>query len=68
MTRDRPVDSPDQERMLAEALRLMAGGSSTTRTPGPQPSPSTRFTLAQLILIAAIIGVAIGIVAGLILS
>jgi hypothetical protein len=53
------------EQVLAQALRVMAGGG---KAPG-QPSGSTtsrarRLTTGQLILLAAIVGLLIGICAG----
>lgn len=59
----------DPEKVLSQALRAMAGGRPTV--PGtatgatPRPARSRSLTPAQILLIAAIVGVVIGMGAGL---
>ena len=57
------------EQVLSQALRLMAGGDSgrsgTQGAPGSSSAESRRrLTTGQLLLLAAIVGLLIGIVAG----
>lgn len=58
---------PEAERVLSQALRAMAGGGKQTRpvadAPGPTRDPLTRL---QILLIATIAGLLIGLTVGLI--
>ena len=67
--------SPDPERVLSQALRAMAGGekqvrpdtqsgSAPAQRAGGQPKPS--LSLLQIILIATIFGLLVGITVGLV--
>jgi hypothetical protein len=72
---DQPRDSPAQdsraEQVLSQALRAMVGGDkpgATTGAAGDTPTGSgsrRRLTTGQLLLLAAIVGLLIGIAAGL---
>ena len=54
------------EQVLSQALRLMAGGRpGAEQGSGTAPSPRQRLTTGQLLLLAAVVGLVIGIVAGL---
>jgi hypothetical protein len=59
----------DPEAVLAQALRAMAGGGKPGRT-GEQAAPAllprTRLSVLQIVLIATILGLLIGITGGLI--
>ena len=53
------------EQVLSQALRLMAGGGTDQeRRAGASSSAGRRLTTAQLVLLAAIAGLLIGMVAG----
>lgn len=71
MTAEPPRGLPaaDPEKVLSQALRAMAGGRSngarSTTRGAAEPVPSSRLTVAQILLLAAIIGVVIGMGAGL---
>ena len=61
-------DGPDDsraEQVLSQALRVMAGGG---KVPPPSPNAGSvsrrRLSTSQLILLAAIVGLLIGIAAG----
>ena len=61
-------DGSDPERVLAQALRALAGGGKQGRTDaqsvtGPVRTP---FTVVQIMLIATILGVLVGMTVGLI--
>jgi hypothetical protein len=72
---DRPPDSPAQdsraEQVLSQALRAMVGGDkpgATTAATVETPTGSSsrrRLTTGQLLLLAAIVGLLVGIAAGL---
>lgn len=58
-------DDGRAEQVLSQALRAMAGGGRSPGQPaGAEDSPQPRFTTGQLILLAAIVGLLIGIGAG----
>ena len=73
---DRPSGQPPSdsgaadsraEQVLSQALRAMAGGGrAPVQPPGSGSSRVRRLTTSQLILLAAIIGLLIGIGAGFI--
>lgn len=50
----------DPEIVLAQALRAMAGGRAPTATGSSAPQSNAGLTTAQVLLIAAIIGLLIG--------
>ena len=59
----------DPEAVLAQALRAMAGGGKPGRVDqqsNPALIPRTRLSVLQIVLIATILGLLIGITAGLI--
>ncbi|GAA2017222.1 hypothetical protein JL107_13940 [Nakamurella flavida] len=72
-----PAPAADPEQVLAQALRAMAGGprGAAGSPPGAAPlSPSAarprgedarRWTTAQVLLLAAVVGLTLGVVAGL---
>ncbi len=55
------------EQVLSQALRLMAGGAATERgrTDGSPAGAPRRITTGQLLLLAAIVGLLVGITVGL---
>lgn len=61
-------DGPDDsraEQVLSQALRVMAGGGKAEAGPATENSTTRRrLTTGQLILLAAIVGLLIGICAG----
>ena len=58
-------DDSRAEQVLAQALRVMAGGDKGPASPpAPRSSTRRRLTTGQLILLAAIVGLLIGIGAG----
>ncbi|SDO47042.1 hypothetical protein SAMN04515671_1039 [Nakamurella panacisegetis] len=62
-----PGGDPDAERVLAQALRAMAGGGKQVRPEnGPPASGREPLTRLQVLLIATIVGLLVGITAGLI--
>ncbi len=63
-TRPAPGGEPDAERVLAQALRAMAGGGRQTRP--DDDAGRLRLTRLQILLIAVIAGLVIGISVGLI--
>ena len=64
---DRGAADSHAEHVLAQALRVMAGGGKDAGQPsGSSTSRARRLTTGQLILLAAIIGLLIGIGAGFI--
>lgn len=66
----RPGRAADAERVLGEALRAMAGGgkrgASGDAAPGADRGWLSRLTTAQLLLLAVIVGLAVGMIAGLV--
>ncbi len=66
MTTHNPRQGGDPEIVIRQAMRAMAGGRR-----GEQPAPSLwpagrrRFTVTQVLLMAAIAGVVVGMAAGL---
>ena len=69
---DRPASDP--EVLLGQALRAMAGGSRAplptpaSRTPvesGPRGRSWSRFSTVQILLMAALVGLVVGVAAGL---
>jgi hypothetical protein len=63
-----PAQDSRAEQVLSQALRVMAGGGKpppNTEPAGP-PARLRRLSSAQLILLAVIIGLLIGVVAGVI--
>jgi len=70
--RDGASRSSGPERVLAEALQVMAGGERSYSDPPVEASagdqPRASLQLIHLILLAAIVGVLVGIVAALILT
>ncbi len=59
----------DPEKVLSQALRVLAGGRpaapGTDSRTGPPPASSRGLTTTHILLIAAIVGVMIGMGAGL---
>jgi hypothetical protein len=78
-SRDSPAQDSRAEQVLSQALRAMVGGDKPTDKPTHKPgattgvtgdartSPSSRrrLTTGQLLLLAAIAGLLVGIAAGL---
>ena len=76
---DQPRDSPAQdsraEQVLSQALRAMVGGDKPSDKPGATtgvtgdartgPGTRRRLTTGQLLLLAAIVGLLVGIAVGL---
>ena len=65
--------SPGAERVLAEALQVMAGGdrAPALAQSGPRESAAANRTplqLVHIVLLAAIVGLLVGVIAGLILA
>ncbi len=60
---DPPADS-HAEQVLAQALRLMAGGGTAAERGSGQTAGGRRLTTGQLLLLAATVGLLVGIVAG----
>ena len=70
-----PAAPADPEQVLAQALRAMAGGpradspgSGASGEPAAERAEQVRrtgWTTAQVILLAAVIGLALGVIAGL---
>lgn len=59
------ADDSRAEQVLAQALRVMAGGDKGPASPPAQRSSTRRrLTTGQVILLAAIVGLLIGIGAG----
>ena len=59
----------DPEAVLSQALRAMAGGAKPgrpDRQPATTPVPRARLSVLQIILIAVILGLLVGITAGLV--
>lgn len=54
------------EQVLSQALRVMAGGGKAPQPSGADEPRPRRLTTGQLILLAAIVGLLIGIGAGFI--
>lgn len=54
----------DAEELIGRALRAQVGGSARTAA-APEDRSRGRFTTAQVLLIAAIVGVLVGMGAGL---
>jgi len=61
---DGPAD-PDAERVLAQALRAMAGGRDGPADRSGAGAGST-WSTAQVVLLAVIVGVLVGMVVGII--
>jgi len=63
----RPDESadPDAERVLAQALRAMAGGRDGPTRSGSTRAPST-WSTTQVVLLAVIIGLLVGMGAGIV--
>jgi hypothetical protein len=59
---------PDPERVLAQALHAMAGGGKAGRAqPGTESEKSRmQLTTVQVLLVAVLIGLGVGVTAGLI--
>lgn len=64
---------PDPEKVLAQALHAMAGGDKPVLRPGPGLSgaagstPATRrLSILQILLIAVLLGLCVGIPVGLV--
>ena len=56
---------PHAEQVLSQALRAMAGGRGSTGDPtGAGSEPDMRWSTVQILLLAALIGVFLGMVAG----
>ncbi len=62
MTEPKPPE--DAERVLSQALRAMVGGRET-RPAGRAVEPDTRLTTLQVLLVAVIIGLFVGMAAGI---
>ncbi len=65
-----PAGAPsggDPERVLSQALHAMAGGAKEARPDNPAAarSDAAHLTTAQIVLIAVLVGLVIGITAGL---
>ena len=59
------ADDSRAEQVLSQALRVMAGGGKAPPAGGPAgPVTRRRLSTSQLILLAAIVGLLIGIGAG----
>jgi hypothetical protein len=64
---DRGSEDARAELVLSQALRAMAGGGKVPATPpGPGQTGGRRLTTSQLLLLGAIVGLLVGITAGLI--
>ncbi len=64
-----PTPQADPEAVLAQALRAMAGGQKPSRAGQQTPAvlvPRTRLSVLQIVLIAMIMGLLVGITVGLI--
>jgi hypothetical protein len=61
---ERGAGDSDAERVLAQALRAMAGGSKQSRS--DDPVGGLRLNRLQILLIAVIAGLLIGITVGLV--
>ena len=61
---------PGAERVLAEALKVMAGGDRGPGLGNPPGSAASRepLQLIHVILLAAIVGMLAGVIAGLVLA
>jgi hypothetical protein len=61
-----PDNEPDSraEQVLSQALRVMAGGGRAAAPNAEGTQTSRRLSTTQLILLAAIVGLMIGIAAG----
>lgn len=57
------ADDSRAEQVLSQALKAMAGGQASPSTTGGRAS--LRLSAAQLVLLAAIVGLLVGIGAGL---
>ncbi len=66
MTLPGPTDRPDPERVLAQALRAMAGGGRQTRTDDSSASTRSPLSILQIVLIATILGLLVGMTVGVI--
>lgn len=78
-SRDSPAQDSRAEQVLSQALRAMVGGDNPTDKPTHKPGATTgvtgdartgpgsrrRLTTGQLLLLAAIAGLLVGIAAGL---
>ena len=58
-----PADDSRAEQVLSQALKAMAGGQATPSATGGRAS--LRLSTAQLVLLAAIVGLLVGVSAGL---
>jgi ABC-type amino acid transport system permease subunit len=58
----------DPERVLSQALHAMAGGAKEARPddPAAERANEAHLTTAQIVLIAVLLGLVIGVTAGLI--
>lgn len=63
---DASGSGPDPERVLAQALRAMAGGAKQTAEPSRSGPARSSLTVLQILLIAAIAGLLVGTTIGLI--
>lgn len=63
---DRPPEKSHPEQVLSQALRAMAGGRSASQGDDERSSSTPRLTIAQVLLIAALLGAVIGVAAGLV--
>ena len=66
---DRPGQpDPHAEEVLEQALRALAGGNRPSRPPRTDPgrSPTVPFTRLQIILLAVLLGLLVGMTAGVI--
>ena len=63
---------PDPEKVLAQALHAMAGGDKPARPPtsglpgAPGSRPADRLSILQILLLAVLLGLCVGITAGLV--
>ncbi len=60
-----PASSGDPEVVLSQALRAMVGGPKPGPAPAAPAHPGPRLSLLQLLLLAALIGLVLGVVVGL---
>lgn len=64
-----PRQGGDPEIVIRQAMRAMAGGRRDDAARGPQGSPArrsrwARWTVTQILLLVAIVGVVLGMAAG----